>query len=142
MDSIDILLSKFPNLKIYNEKVEVDKQFYDVMKFLKYTPELSFDMLLTIVAVDYLDYIELIYTLFSTELSEAINLSIKIEVYAESIIDIFPSAYFDECEIYDLFGVIFLGNSKIKRLLMPDSWCGHPLRKKYILNDERLSWNG
>ena len=44
-------------------------------------------------------------------------------------------------EIYDLFGVKFVGNDELKRLYMPESWEGHPLRKDYTEKDERLSWN-
>ena len=54
---------------------------------------------------------------------------------------IFDSAIADEKEIYDLFGVKFIGNPELNRLYMPDSWQGHPLKKDYEENDERLSWN-
>jgi type IV secretory pathway VirB4 component len=51
------------------------------------------------------------------------------------------SAVADEKEIYDLFGVKFLGNEELKRLYMPENWQGHPLKKDYVDNDERLNWN-
>ena len=59
----------------------------------------------------------------------------------ESVSKIFDSAVADEKEIYDLFGVKFVGNEELKRLYMPESWEGHPLRKDYVENDERLIWN-
>ena len=59
----------------------------------------------------------------------------------ETIIDIFDSAIADENEIYDLFGIIFEGNKNLKRLYLPQSWNGHPLKKDYVQNDERLGWN-
>ena len=57
----------------------------------------------------------------------------------ESVADIFPSAIADENEIYDLFGMKFLNHEGLKRLYMPESWQGHPLRKDY--KDMRLREN-
>ena len=59
-----------------------------------------------------------------------------------SVITLYKSAYFDECEIFDMFGVNFKGNIYLKRLYMPETWLGNPLLKSYIQNDERLAWNG
>jgi hypothetical protein len=47
----------------------------------------------------------------------------------------------DEKEIFDLLGVNFIGNKELKRLYMPETWEGHPLKKDYQENDERLNWN-
>ena len=47
----------------------------------------------------------------------------------------------DSIEIYDLFGIEFQNNKNLKRLFMPYSWKGFPLRKNYQMNDERLNWN-
>ena len=60
---------------------------------------------------------------------------------AESVIDIFKSAIADENEIYDMFGIKFSGNERLKRLYMPEGWEGHPLRKDYTEKDSRLAWN-
>ena len=59
----------------------------------------------------------------------------------ESVSNIFDSAIADEKEIYDLFGINFIGNTELKRLYMPESWKGHPLKKDYVEDDERLRWN-
>ena len=142
MNIQEMIKNKFPNIIVLSEKIETNNQLFEILEYLKNTQELSFDMLLSIIAVDYSEYIELIYPLVSTYLNERINISIKITSEVVSVIDIYSSAYFDECEIYDLFGVNFLGNSKLKRLFLPESWLGHPLRKNYELKDERLSWNG
>ncbi len=143
MNIFEMIKEKFPNVKLASEKIQVEvDDLCSILEYLKITPELSFDMLLSIIAVDYMNSVELIYPVISTYMNERVNLSVNIQTDAQSVINLYPSAYFDECEIYDLFGVNFIGNNNLKRLLMPKSWIGHPLRKNYELKDKRLSWNG
>ena len=142
MDKFDIIKSKFFDIKFDGKKVVIDyTRIRDILMFLKSSPELSYDTLFTIVAVDNTDYIELIYPLVSTYLNDRLYISTNITDKTSSVADIYASAYYDECEIYDLFGVSFEGNKKLRRLLMPESWHGYPLRKDYQMNDERLNWN-
>ena len=142
MDKFDIIKSKFFDIKFDGKKVVIDyTRIRDILMFLKSSPELSYDTLFTIVAVDNTDYIELIYPIVSTYLTDRLYVSINITDKTSSVADIYASEYYDECEIYDLFGVYGEGNKKLRRLLMPESWHGYPLRKDYQMNDERLNWN-
>lgn len=114
------------------------------LTFLKNTPEHDFDRLNTIIAVDLQDKFELIYDLFSINTGNSCRVSALLDrntPHISSAVEIYKSAYFDECEIYDMFGVKFDGNPNLKRLLMPKGWQGHPLRKDYEQSDERLVWN-
>ena len=125
---------------IEGDKIVIKSNFIDVFKCIK--EEYSFDILKNITAVDLEENgIELIYHLFSTTNEEDLLLSITTKGEAESVSDLFNSAVADENEIFDLFGVKFIGNPQLKRLYMPEDWDGHPLKKDYEENDERLKWN-
>lgn len=143
MFNFSILKSKFNNVDLINEsKVVVNSELVQVFDYLKNTPEFDFDILTSIIAIDLTDKIELIYQLVSSETSETLSVSYYTDNYtAPTVTDIYKSANFDECEIFDLFGVEFIGNKNLKRLLMPENWVGHPLLKSYVQNDERLVWN-
>ena len=124
---------------LQGEKICVKHRMYDVIKFIK--ENYSYIMLKSITAVDLGEEVELIYNLFSVEEEEEVLLSIKVQNEAESVVDLFESAKADENEIYDMFGIQFIGNEDLKRLYMPENWEGFPLRKDYIQDDTRLAWN-
>jgi NADH-quinone oxidoreductase subunit C len=50
---------------------------------------------------------------------------------AASVVDVWPTADFMERETFDMFGVVFEGHPNLKRIMMPEEWEGHPLRKDY-----------
>lgn len=126
--------------ELNGEKIVVKSDLLKTVEFIK--NNYGFNVLKEIVAVDNKEMgIELIYRLFSVENEEEVLVSISVKDEAESVTSIFDSATADEKEIYDLFGVKFIGNKELKRLYMPESWEGHPLKKDYEQNDERLNWN-
>ena len=130
----------FHNTEIFGDKVVVKNNLVEILKFIK--DNYNFNMLKEIIAIDRKDSgIELVYRLFNIEDNENVLISITVQDDAESVSQVFDSAFADEKEIYDLFGVKFIGNNELKRLYMPESWHGHPLRKDYEENDERLRWN-
>lgn len=136
------LLSEKFNLDCSADKFIVGENLPAFLEFLKNTPEYSFDVLTSIVANDLGDKIELIYQLYSTLTFNKLCISSYcVDSFAQSVVSVYKSAYFDECEIFDMFGVKFEGNSNLRRLYMPESWVGHPMLKSYELADERLAWN-
>lgn len=147
--NFDLIKEKFNSVEILNaentfEKIKVDsKEVVEVLNALKNIPEYGFDMLNTIIVVDLKAEFELIYDLYSTESNNSVKVSVILDrevAKTPSVVDIFKSAHFDECENFDMFGVEFVGNPKLKRLFMPKGWIGHPLRKDYVLSDKRLAW--
>jgi NADH-quinone oxidoreductase subunit C len=77
---------------------------------------------------------ELAYHLLSIPRKERVRLKVKLsgeDPVIESIVPVWPSANFFEREIFDLFGIRFLGHPHLRRIMMPEDWEGHPLRKDY-----------
>jgi NADH:ubiquinone oxidoreductase subunit C len=125
--------------ELENDKICVKGEMHEVVEFLK--NNYSYDILKSITAVDLGDKVELIYRMYSTIDEEDVVISIKVQNEAESVADLFDSASADENEIFDMFGIRFIGNDDLKRLYMPENWEGYPLRKDYIQDDTRLAWN-
>ena len=130
----------FKDCEIIGEKLVVKSDLAKIVEFVK--DNYNFNILKSITAVDNKEFgIELIYRLLNIEDEEELLISVSTQNEAESVSKIFDSAVADEKEIYDLFGINFLGNEELKRLYMPESWEGHPLKKDYEEKDERLNWN-
>jgi NADH-quinone oxidoreductase subunit C len=79
------------------------------------------------------------YSILSMKLKQRIRLTARLVEGASiaSITSVWPSANFYEREIFDLFGVHFSGHPRLTRIMMPDNWEGHPLRKDYPVEGYR-----
>lgn len=116
------------------------ERLLDLVQVLKHDACYQFNMLRNLTAVDYPDYLEIVYHLYSLPLRQVVLL--KTRCLAEnpevpSVTAIWPSANFQEREIYDLLGVVFTGHPDLRRILLPDDFAGHPLRKSYITGGRR-----
>ena len=83
---------------------------------------------------------EVIYHLLSIPNKERVRLKVRLNSASpavESLTSVWPGANFFEREVYDLFGVRFTGHPYLRRIMMPDDWDGHPLRKDYPVEGYR-----
>jgi len=104
-------------------------------EFLKTDPELDFDLLNFLTAVDYAKEMELVYQFSSCKMKHKLVLKAKVsreEPEAPTVSLVYPTANWHERETYDLFGVVFSGHPDLTRLMMPAEWVGHPLRKDFV----------
>jgi len=105
-----------------------------IIEFLKL--EADFDYLVDVTAVDYPnrpERFDLVYILYSFARNERIRIKTRIPegFKPESAVGVHPTANWLEREVYDMFGIEFANHPDLKRILMPDDWQGHPLRKDY-----------
>ena len=123
----------------------INKSFLiSCIKLLK--EKLEYDILIELSAIDYLasrDGYEIFYEMLS--ISKHKRLRVKCFIgkneSIESITSIFKSANWSEREMYDMLGVKVANHPNLKRLIMPDDWYDHPLKKTYPLQgDESASW--
>lgn len=106
----------------------------EVSAFLKENEDLLFNSLMCLSGVDYGQELAVVYHLFSMPRRHKIALKVRLNKGSPcfpTVERVWPGAGFFEREAYDLFGIIFQGHSDLRRLLLPDDWEGHPLRKDY-----------
>ena len=83
---------------------------------------------------------QIVYHILSHALKARVRLNVRIESMdpsLDSILPVWPAANFYEREIFDLFGVRFAGHPNLRRIMMPEEWEGHPLRKDYPVEGYR-----
>ena len=100
-------------------------------------PGLEFVAFSDVTAVDFhpnrLPRFDLVYHLVSPHRRARVRLKVRINAQEaiETLSILYPGAGWPERELYDLFGIVFDGHADLRRLMMPDDWEGHPLRKDY-----------
>ncbi len=126
----------------------------EVCTHLKNEPSLAFDYLNCISGVDYLHtdekkaakvdwqpHVEVVYHLFSMQHKHSLVLKVILPRWKDdqpgqlpempSVAHIWSTADWHEREVYDLMGVFFTDHPNLRRILCPEDWVGHPLRKDY-----------
>ena len=127
----------------------------EVARFLKDDDRLRFDHLTNLCGVDYLEpdpkkakkfehepHIEVVYHLYSYDHKQSAVLKVKLPRWKNdadgklpevpSVAGVWAIADWHERETYDLLGVVFTGRDDLQRILLPEDWPGHPLRKDWV----------
>jgi NADH-quinone oxidoreductase subunit C len=113
----------------------------DVSRFLHGEPELAFDSLSNLTGVDLKseNLLQIVYHLYSYRHRHSLVLKVSTPRDAPTVPTVegvWKAANWHEREVYDLVGIEFPGHGDLRRLLMPEDWIGHPLRKDFVEPEE------
>lgn len=113
------------------------ERLIDVCRYLRDEPELKFEFLSSLTAVDRLEYFEVVYHLTSIRLNQMTAIKVRSEdrenPTAPSVTSVWPGANLQEREAYDLMGIVFEGHPDMRRVFLWDGFDGFPLRKDYLV---------
>lgn len=115
-----------------------------IFRFLKEDPKLDFNFLTDITAVDYMGKeeprFEVVYHLYSLRAKHRLRVKVPVpeeDPVVDSLTPLWPGANWLEREVWDMFGVRFLGHPDLRRILLYEEFQGHPLRKDYPVNQRQ-----
>ena len=110
----------------------------DLARLARAARAAGFEMCSDITAVDYLGKrrtrFEVVVNLLSLSLNRRLRVVASVpedDPVVPSLVSVYPGANFPEREVYDMFGIRFEGHPDLTRILMPDDWEGHPLRRDF-----------
>ncbi len=141
----DLLEGKFPQAVLEIEEfrgetsITVDAgHVRDMMAFLKSSENLSYDLLLDLVGIDFGNKsprFMVAYLLHSMKFNNKLRIKVAVEEGGslETVSDIWKAADWLEREAYDMFGLQFRNHPDLRRILLEDDFVGHPLRKDFPL---------
>ncbi len=148
---VERLRRRFPDAVLVRGDVSfvVERgELVDALTFLRDEDDLSFGFLSDVTATDWpgrLPRYWLAYHLLSLEHRHRVRVKAGLaeeDATAPSVTTLHPTANWLEREVFDFFGVAFEGHPDLRRILMPDDWDGHPLRKDYALGGVGTQYRG
>ena len=114
----------------------------EVLSYLRERDEEPWEFLSSLHACDYLPEAPRLgvhYELLSMERQDRMRVKTRVdadEPTLPTVVDLYPTANFQEREVYDMFGVVFDGHPDLRRILMPEDYDGHPQRRDYPMGGE------
>ena len=110
-----------------------DAQWHDLARALK--TQLHYDVLSAVVGMDWTEALGCIYYLTNTDTHELLHVKVtttdRENPRLHTVCDIWPVANFQEREVYDFYGIVFIGHPDMRRMFLRNDWVGYPLRKDY-----------
>jgi NADH-quinone oxidoreductase subunit C len=123
--------------------IEIDPAaVHEVLEYLRDRDEEPWPLLASLHGCDYLPdepRLGVHYQLLSMERADRLNVKTRLgidEPRVRSVVDLFPTADFQEREVYDMFGVAFEGHPDLRRILMPEDYEGFPQRRDFPMGGE------
>jgi NADH-quinone oxidoreductase subunit C len=113
----------------------------DVGRYLR--DDEKFNLLEDLTAVDWYERrprFDVLLNLYSFEKNERLRVKAQVDDTCPSVVELWSTANWLERECYDMFGLRFEGHPDLKRILLPDEWSGHPLRKDYDILKQDEDW--
>jgi NADH-quinone oxidoreductase subunit C len=129
----------YPNFSVEFGDAVMAVEHERILATMRELRELGFDRLGMVTAVDRGENFVMVYRLHSRSLSAGLFVKALVPREAatlDSVCEVWPAANWQEREVYDLFGIEFTGHPDLRRILLPEEWVGHPLRKDYT--DDRI----
>ena len=133
---------RFPELEIDESVFNCDialivpaERLVEIGTELRDMDGIKLDTLSSLTAVDYKDRVQVVYHLFSIEPPARVVLKVNLpadDPVVDSVTDVWPTANWHEREAYDLMGVHFRNHPDLRRILLPEGFPGHPLRKDWV----------
>ena len=118
------------------------EQIRTVIAYLKDAPGHEYRFLASVHGVDYLPEeprLGVHYELLSMERADRLNVRTRLGIddpHVPTVVDLHPTANFQEREVYDMFGVVFDGHPDMRRILMPEDYEGYPQRRDFPMGGE------
>ena len=115
---------------------------HGVLAYLSREDEEPWERLMSLHGVDYLPEeprLGVHYQLLSMERTDRLNVRTRVgaeDARLETVVDLFPTADYQEREVYDMFGVVFDGHPDMRRILMPEDYTGYPQRRDFPMGGE------
>ena len=110
-----------------------DAQWHDLARALK--TQLHYDVLSAVVGMDWTEALGCVYYLTNTSTHELLHVKVattdRENPRLHSVCDLWPVANFQEREVYDFYGIVFIGHPDMRRMFLRNDWVGYPLRKDY-----------
>ena len=130
---------------IGQNQIELKKdRIVEILTFLRDNDIVPFNYLVDETAVHWPkdEQFEIVYILYSFSKNEHVRLKMRIKEWEviESAVPVWTTADWLEREVYDMFGVRYANHPNLTRILLPEDWVGHPLRKDYDIRLQDVEW--